>query len=94
MKWYFAQSIIDANEANLPQTPDDQATLDRVLTITFMTIGAIAVLMVIIGGLRYVAARGTPEKVTQARNIIFYSLIGLGLSLVAALIVQVVLGRI
>ena len=98
MKWYFAQKVIDAGDANLPQTPVSgaagQQTLEKILTIAFVTIGAIALLMVVIGGLRYIHARNNPDSVKVAKNMIIYSLIGLVLAAMAAVIVQYVLGTI
>jgi len=98
MKWYFAQKVIDADEANLPQTPVSgaagQETLDRVLTIGFVTLGAIALLILVIGGLRYITARNNPDSIKLAKNMIIYALIGLVLAATAAAIVQYVLGSI
>ena len=80
------------NADNLPKTSDD--ALARGLTIAFMIIAALAFLMIVISGLRYVFARGEPEKMTVAKNQIFYSIIGLVLAASAAAIVNVVLGRV
>lgn len=88
---FFVQLV---DPKNLPQTQADPITLKRILSLTFVTIGAIAVLMLVIGGLRYVFARSNPEKVTQAKNVIVYSLIGLVISASAAAIVNLVLGRV
>jgi len=89
---YFADLHI-LNATKLPQTPATQATLNRALTIFFMSIGAVAVLMIVVGGIRFVYARSDPNKVTQARNVILYALIGLVVSATAAAMVNNILGR-
>ena len=94
MKLYFAQRLIDADDAHLPTSPANQDSLDKILTIVFVTIGAIAFFMILVGGVRYIFARSNPEKITQAKNIILYSTIGLILAASAGAIVQVVLDRI
>jgi hypothetical protein len=54
-----------------------EATIKTVLQIIFVTLGALCVLMIVIAGIRYMTAAGEPAKVTQAKNTILYSLIGL-----------------
>ena len=92
MKSFFAQGLINAEK--LPKAEANQTSLNKILTITFVTIGAIALFMIIVGGTRYIFARSNSEKITQAKNIILYSTIGLILAASAAAIVQVVLGRV
>jgi type IV secretory pathway VirB2 component (pilin) len=91
MNFFAALKLID--KSNLPQTPANDSTLRTILTDTFIIIGAIAVLMIVIAGTRYVFARGNPEKITQAKNVILYSVIGLVLAALAASIVNVVIDR-
>ncbi len=67
---------------------------NRILsTFTYIT-GAIAVLMIIIGGLRYVTSNGEPAQLTSAKNTILYAAIGLVLSAMANAIVNFVLTNI
>lgn len=87
----FAIPIINSN--NLPGPKADAAALNRILTTFFIVLGAIAVLMIVIAGTRYVFARGNPEKITQAKNMILYSVIGLVLAASAAAIVNIVIDR-
>ena len=91
MKFYLAQ----LDPEKLPQLPvDEQGTLDEIISIAFVTIGALALLMMIIGGLRYIVARGEPTKMAEAKNVIVYSLIGLVIAAMAWAIVNYVLGRV
>lgn len=78
----------------LPQACAEQSTLSKALTIFFVTLGAIAFLMLVIAGIRYIFSRGNPEKTVQAKNTIIYSVIGLIIAASAAAMVSVVLSRV
>ncbi len=58
-----------------------------------LIVGAIAVIMIIIGGLRYVLSGGDESGITSAKNTILYAVIGLVVSVLAYAIVNFVLGR-
>jgi hypothetical protein len=64
-----------------------------VLTVVFVVIGAVALLIMVIAGFRYIFARGDAQKITDAKNMILYSIIGLVITALAATIVNVFLGR-
>lgn len=53
-------------------------------------IGAISVIMVIVGGLRYVLSNGDPKAAEGGRNTILYAVIGIVVSLMAYAIVNFV----
>ncbi|MEX1995222.1 MAG: pilin [Candidatus Saccharimonadales bacterium] len=88
---FAALKLLD--KSNLPQTSANDSTLNTLLTTFFIILGAIAVLMIVIAGTRYIFARGNAEKITQAKNMILYSVIGLILAALAASIVNVVINR-
>lgn len=77
----------------MPHTSTN-GTIQNVLTVVFITLGAIAVLMVVIGGFRYIFARGNPDSTAQAKNMITHSLVGLIIAALAATIVNFVLGKV
>jgi hypothetical protein len=79
---------------NLPKVTKTDNTVQNVLTDAFIILGAIAVLMIVIGGLRYIFARGNTEATAQAKGMISHSLIGLIIAAMAAAIVNFVLGRV
>lgn len=62
-------------------------------TFTFI-IGAVAVLMLIIGGFRYVTSNGDAQQVTSAKNTILYAVVGIVLAVMANAIVNFVLTNI
>jgi hypothetical protein len=78
---------------SLPQVNANQSTLQSVLGIAFGIIGAIALLTITISGLRYITSAGDPQKASDAKSGIIYSLIGLVVAISAEAIVVFVIGR-
>jgi hypothetical protein len=67
------------------------AVFKTIVNILLFIIGAIAVIMIILGALRYVISAGDASKITQAKNTILYAVIGLVVALLAFAIVNFVL---
>lgn len=61
-----------------------------IVNILLFLIGAISVVMIIIGGIRYVVSGGDQSSVTGAKNTILYAVIGLLVSIMAYAIVNFV----
>ncbi len=83
---------------NAAKTDDMPANLigpDGVLTNITNTIlyvvGIIAIVMLIVGGIKYVTSGGDKQKVTDAKNTILYAVLGLVIALLAFAIVNFVL---
>ena len=53
-------------------------------------VGAVSVIMIIIGGLRYVLSNGDPKAAADGKNTILYSVIGLIVAIAAFAIVSFV----
>jgi hypothetical protein len=66
--------------------------LSTALNIVFGITASIAVLMIVIGGLRYVLAHGDPNGTAQARNTMIYAVVGLLVTMAAFAIVTFVVG--
>lgn len=60
--------------------------------VTFL-LGAVAVIMLIIGGFRYVTSNGDQSQITSAKNTILYAIVGLILALMAGAIVGFVVNN-
>ncbi len=73
----------------LPRVTTDNA-ISNILNVVMGTVAAIALLMIVIGGFRYILARGDPNNVAQARNTIMYAIIGLLVTMSAYAIVTFV----
>lgn len=69
-------------------------TIKTVVNVLSALIGAVAVIMIIIGGFRYVASAGSPEAAKGARNTILYAVIGLVVAALAQVIVHFVLNNV
>ncbi|MDO8336593.1 MAG: hypothetical protein Q7T74_07535 [Candidatus Saccharibacteria bacterium] len=64
----------------------------NVTNIILFLVGAVAVIMLIIGGLRYVSSNGDQNAVTGAKNTILYAIIGIIVAFLAYAAVQFVVG--
>jgi len=64
-----------------------------VINVLSLLVGAVAVIMLIFGGFRYVTSGGKQESVTSAKNTIIYAIIGLVIVALAQIIVQFVLNK-
>jgi hypothetical protein len=58
-----------------------------------MVVGVIAVIMIIIGGLKYVTSGGDSSAVGSAKNTIIYALVGLVVVALAQALVKFVLAK-
>ena len=88
---FLAAVTIPSNSVQIPKVAAGQAQLDSILNGAFMIAGAIAVLFIIIGALRYVTSQGSSDAVKSAREMIIYSLVGLVIVMMAFGIVRVVI---
>ncbi len=79
---------------SLPQTAANSHTVSDLLSIVFGTIGALAFLMIVISGLRYILSAGDAQKMSKAKNGLVYALVGLAIALAAESIVAFVAGNI
>ncbi len=68
-------------------------TLKIVLNILSFVVGVVAVIMLIIGGIRFVTSQGEGSSTALARNTIIYALVGIVVAVMAQFLVQFVIGR-
>lgn len=67
--------------------------MKNVINTMIFIIGLIAVIMIIIGGIRYVVSNGESAQVQNAKNTVLYSVIGLVIAILAFPIVNFVLDK-
>jgi hypothetical protein len=72
---------------------DLAGSLETVVNILLFIIGAVSVIMLVIGGFRYVLSGGDQNAVTSAKNTILYAIIGVVVALLAYAIVNFVLDQ-
>lgn len=70
----------------------DNSVFTTVVDVLLFVVGAISVIMLIIGGIRYVVSAGNATGVKGAKDTILYALIGLVVAFLAYAIVHWVLG--
>ena len=69
----------------------DTGVFRQVTNVILYIVGIIAVIMLIIGGIKYVVSGGDAKKVTDAKNTVLYAIIGLVICFLAFAIVNFVI---
>ncbi|HSX46177.1 MAG TPA: pilin [Candidatus Saccharimonadia bacterium] len=78
----------------LPTSAASHSAVQTILSIVFGLVGALALLMITLSGLRYITSAGNPDKAGKAREALIYSLVGLAIALTAEAIVNFVVNRV
>lgn len=81
---------IDAAGGSSTSSTDLTTLIQNIVNVLLFIAGAIAVIMIIIGGIRYVTSNGAQDQVKAAKDTILYSVIGLIVALLAFAIVNFV----
>ncbi|MBR3248613.1 hypothetical protein IKF89_01110 [Candidatus Saccharibacteria bacterium] len=69
----------------------DTGVFKKITNTILYIVGIIAVIMLIIGGIKYVISGGDAKKVTDAKNTVLYAIIGLVVCFLAFAIVNFVI---
>lgn len=69
----------------------DTGIFKQITNVVLYIVGVIAVIMLIIGGIKYVISGGDAKKVTDAKNTVLYAIIGLIIAFLAYAIVNFVI---
>ena len=76
-----------ADSARGAQQPNnlfgDAGIFSQISSVLLFIVGAIAVIMIVIGGLRYVISGGDSAQVQSAKNTILYALVGIIVAILA-----------
>lgn len=67
--------------------------IKQVVNIFSLVVGVVAVIMIIVGGLKYITSGGDSSSVSSAKNTILYAIIGLVIVALAQFIVRFVFAR-
>jgi hypothetical protein len=77
---------------------DAGTTFNRIITLIInifsLVVGVIAVIMIIIGGLKYITSGGDSGNISSAKNTILYAVIGLVVVALAQFVVRFVLQKV
>lgn len=87
------QIKIKPADLGLPDAPKDvsSTTVGNILGAVYFLAGIVAVIVIIIGGIRYVVSNGDSGQVQSAKNTVTYAVVGLIVVLAAAAITQFVI---
>lgn len=69
------------------------STIATAINLLSFLVGVISVIMIIIGGIRFVTSQGNAQNATSARNTVIFAVVGLVVALLSQLIVKFVLGQ-
>lgn len=72
---------------------EDGGIFQRVTNTLLFLVGAISVIMLIVGGIRYIVSAGDQNQVTGAKNTIMYAIVGIIVAVMAWGIVNFVLTK-
>lgn len=93
-----ATTTIQLNKSDLNLTgascTADQSTVGKLLGIAYLVAGIVAVLAIILGGVRYTTANGDSSQIQAAKNTILYAVVGLVVIIMASAITSFVLTQI
>jgi len=84
-----AQSAADSNPISGPN-----GILIKAARIISIAVGVASVVMIIIGGFKYVTSSGDANNITSAKNTILYAIVGLVIALMAQAIISLIVNRI
>ena len=65
--------------------------LETVTNVLLFLVGSIAVIMMVVGGFKYVVSNGDSNAVQSAKNTIMYAVIGLVVAIIAYAVVRFVI---
>ncbi|MCW1908708.1 MAG: hypothetical protein KIH63_005205 [Candidatus Saccharibacteria bacterium] len=90
---HLLAQLITESELNIPKGGLTNSRVRTSLSVIFGIAGSLAVLVIVVAGLRYVAAAGDPKGAAKARNAIIFAVVGLVVSAIAFSIVTFVIGK-
>ncbi len=71
-----------------------QNAIKNITSTLFYVIGAISVIFLLIGAIRYITSTGDATRIKQAKDTIFYALAGVIIAIVAQALIAFVISRI
>ena len=80
------------NPFGLPEISGDDIVRNG-LNLLYYVAGITAVIVIIIAGINYITSAGDSGKITRAKNMILYSVIGLGVIIAAFAITNFIIAR-
>ena len=86
-------ACVDSQSSSNPLLGKD-GVITKFIQIFTVIIGIIAVLVLILAGIRFITSNGDPSSVAVARQTVIYAIVGLAVTAAAQIIVSFVLSRV
>jgi len=83
----------DCSQTNNPPS-DVQSVIGNIINVMSLLVGAVAVIMLIVGGFRFVTSAGNEQSIAASRKTIIYALVGIVIAATAQTIVHFVLNNV
>lgn len=87
-------AAIPADQVNIPKAEINGVQFQNLFSVVLGIAGIVAVIVVIIGGIRYSISQGNSGELQKAKDIIVYALVGLFFVMFGFVIIQFVTGRV
>jgi hypothetical protein len=89
----FTEDPGQCNVAATDATTKINDIIHTIVNLLSALVGVVAVIMIIVGGFRYITSGGNDTSVTSAKNTILYAIIGLVVVALAQIIVRFTLSK-
>lgn len=90
----FDQCGSNADSAVCKSQGDNATSMVQiVINMLLYVLGIIAVIMIVVGGIRYTTSNGNASQIKEAKDTILYSVVGLIVAMLSFAIVNFVLGE-
>src|SRR5690349_18298151 len=85
---------IDKGSVNIPKAQVNGAQFDNAVSVVLGIAGIVAVIFIILGGIRYSISQGNASDLQKGKDMIVYSLVGLVIVILAFTIVQLATAKV
>ncbi len=68
--------------------------MDTALNLLSLAAGFIAIVMIIVSGMRFITANGESSSIASARSSLIYALVGIVIAAIAQILVHFVIGKV
>lgn len=92
--WDGCENVTDSVICDSYDDKDEDVNnfVGNLMDVLIWIVGVAAVIMIIVGGVKYITSGGDANKLTSAKNTILYSVVGLVVALFAYAIVTWIIG--
>ncbi len=74
------------------ENTDEEDVIQSIVNLLLYITGAVAVIMIVIGGIKYVTSGGDSSQTKSAKDTILYAVVGLIIAIIAYAVVNFVIG--